>query len=78
MSSVVKVPDHPRVGVRPVGMVADADALDNGVNLDCVNAADTVPQRMRDVVTGPCADDQFILEWRAASRSSEKVNQRIG
>src|SRR5438034_11783621 len=77
MSSIVKMADHPRVCVRPIGMAADAYALDDGINLDRVDTADAVAQRMGDVITGPRADDEHILEWRTAGDSFELVNQRI-
>ena len=78
MSTVVKVANHPRVGVWPVGIPDDADALDDRVDLDGVDTADPVAQRVVDVIAGPRADDELILEGRAAGASLEQVDQRIG
>ena len=66
------------MGRRMVVGILDADALDDRVDLDGVDTADPVAQRVVDVIAGPRADDEFILERRAAGASLEQVDQRIG
>lgn len=67
MSSVVKVTNHPWGGVRLVGIAAYADALDDGVDLDRIDAVDAVPQRVVDIVAGPRADYLLCGRLRRAS-----------
>jgi hypothetical protein len=59
--------------IGPIRVPADADALNNWVNFDCVDVADVV-QRMVNIVARPCTDDEFILERRVTYGSPEQVN----
>jgi hypothetical protein len=77
MSSIVKMTNYARIGVRPIGIAADTDALDDRINFDSIYAADPVAQRMVDVITRSRADNKYIPKWRAAGTSLEQVNQRI-
>src|ERR1700736_527408 len=63
---IVKMSADPRVGIGSVGIISDADALDNRIDLHRVDAAYAVAQGMADIVARSRADNQHIREWQAA------------
>ena len=67
-----------RIVVRAVRMVALADPLDDGIDLDRVDALGAPRQRAADVVAGAGADDQHLAERLAAGVAVEQVRQRVG
>ncbi len=68
VSCVVVDPRHPRIGVRPIRMVGEAQPHDHGIDLDGVHVRRAVLQRGRDVGAGPGAEDEHVLERVAEDR----------
>ena len=67
MPAVVEMRRHARVLIGMIGMLVDADVLDDGIDLDRVEPLDAEAQRVRHVVARTGADDQHVLERRAAA-----------
>src|SRR5262249_26228006 len=74
MPAVVKVTDDSLVLVRVVGVGADADVLDHGVDLDRVDAFPAKAQRVSDVVARAGADNQDISKRRTAAVLLQQMN----
>ncbi len=66
MPPVVKVSADPRVRIGSVGIFSDADALDNRIDLHRIDVANGVAKGVVDIVARTRADNQRVVEWRAA------------
>ncbi len=53
---------HPRILVGPEHVLVAADPVDRGIDLDGVDVAVAALDRRGDVVAGPGADDQHVVE----------------
>ena len=78
VAAVVEVHEHARIVVRPIGMIALADALDHRIDFHGVDALGAPRQRAADVVAGSRADDQHLAERLGAGVAVEQVRQRVG
>ena len=59
---VINVRRHPRVGVRLVGVLFDADLLDTRIDLDRVDALSATRERERHIGACSRADDQHVAQ----------------
>src|SRR6516162_2782988 len=77
MSAIIEVPNHPAVLIRLVGMVADADVLDNRVDFNGINLFNAKTQGMRYVVTRSCANNQSVPKRWGAAMLLKQMDERV-
>jgi len=66
MPAVIDVSRHARVLIGMVRIPVDADTLNDRIDLDGIDVANSEVKRVIDVVAGARADDQLLLERRTS------------